>query len=211
MNQHLLIDLETTGLEATGHNAAAILEIAAIPLDAQLKVRESVPTFQVLVRPFEGAHIDSQALHINHHHWACAPSSVKYQQAKPIDEALALLNTYVAEHFGHPPTDYKDRVILCGWNVGFDATFLKVAFAYADTSFYFHYHLLDFMGICRYLDTLTQNVRTTGYKLERMAKYYFGFPLVKMTAHTALGDCRLAHRVLEKVQEETLAALLRGA
>ncbi|MAG64670.1 MAG: hypothetical protein CMK74_02180 [Pseudomonadales bacterium] len=214
-SQHLILDLETTGLEATGDRAAAIVEMGGIALDARLQPIEDIPVFHTLVRPFDGADISKQAIRVNHHNWVLEKSGTRWDEAVALEVAVQQLRDYVSEYFDEPAS-YYDRLVMCGWNISFDENFMKAAFrrVYGEpgtgTHYWpFHHHKLDFLSICRYLDTLVNHERRSGYKLERIATHYFGTPLVKIAAHTALGDCQMCLKVLNAVKEETLEKLQR--
>lgn len=192
-SQYICLDVETTGLDASKH---AIVELAAIALDANLRPRDDSDIFQTLVQPRKGAEVHPTALEVNGHHWCRNPESKTYQKAASYQQAWHAFMEYMAKHFGKEPT----WIIMTGWNVSFDESFLRGLHAHASGAWPFHYHKLDYLSICRYLDIQAKRTRYT-YKLERVAAHYFGKERMK-TAHTALADTRLAIETLEAVEND---------
>jgi DNA polymerase III epsilon subunit-like protein len=207
-DRFILLDTETGGLDPE-HNG--IIELAAMALDAQLNVRENVPHYHRLIRPEERHVVSEEALKVNNHYWVKDKKSEEYRSALPYELAWADFMSWLTKFYPDPRW-----IILTGWNVSFDEAFLRYLHAYPNTpdtsgnSAYvnqgwpFHYHKIDFLGVCRYLDLRAGRSRRT-YKLEKMAEHYFG-AISEFAMHTALGDSRMALQILKRVEDETSRA-----
>jgi len=207
VNEYLLIDTETTGLDP---HKACVLEIGARVLDikdSNIVLRPDTPAFHTLVRPFHGANIHPRALAVNKHYWCQKPDSEEYQKAKTVEDAWAALMEYLIKYYDSPTW-----IIPVGWNVGFDEAFLKHAMyeslnwgALAETkgAWPFHYHKLDLLTICRYIHIKQGRTRAgqarIAYKLETMVEHCFS-KLGEFAMHTALGDAEMALEVLHAVE-----------
>jgi DNA polymerase III epsilon subunit-like protein len=213
--KYVALDTETTGLD---HHRHAIIEIAAMALDHNFKPIDEGDFYQTLVRPFSDAVIDDGALNVNNHWWAKDPTSDGFKKAKDPADAWEGLYAYLKQHY--VPADKEDgkphMICLVGWNPAFDEAFLremhshyhsrgdvavKANAAYVSRGWPFHYHKIDFLSICRYLDARHNRVRRS-YKLEHVAAYYFGEGLMKLAAHSALGDVKLTLEVLEAMEKD---------
>lgn len=210
--EYIALDTETTGLDFQQN---AMVELAAIALDDKLQPRDENDVFQTLVRPWEGAKVHPRAIQVNNHTWALDKNSDGYQKALPYPKAWAAFMEYMVKHFGPEPR----WIIMIGWNPSFDEAFLRDMHArcfdlkervadlpqpnaaYTLEEWPFHYHKLDYLSICRYLDVKAGRTRRT-YKLERVAEHYFGGALVKAAEHTALGDTLLAIKTLKAVEND---------
>jgi DNA polymerase III epsilon subunit-like protein len=199
--KYLLIDTETTGLDARKN---AIIEVGAQVLDEQLNPVEA-PPFHALVRPHEGAIIDKRALNVNNHHWVEDPKSDGYAKALDPKVAWQALDTFLTEQY-----DVATWIVLVGWNVGFDEEFLKGLHVNVHDSeptvgkppWAFHYHKIDLLGVVRFFDArLGRNRRS--YKLEHIAKEYFGV-MSDFAMHTALGDSQMCIKVAHAAEKELL-------
>ncbi|MHC4619102.1 MAG: 3'-5' exonuclease [Planctomycetota bacterium] len=209
---YIALDTETTGLDPAKNT---IVELAAIALDDKLQPRNEDDVYQTLVKPWEGADIHPRALEVNGHYWCQDPESDAYKKAVSYPAAWNGFLEYMVKHFGPEPK----WIIMIGWNPSFDEGFLRAmharafdlnmsiddlpspAAAYNVETWPFHYHKLDYLSICRYLDIRAGRTRRT-YKLERIAGHYFGDAMVKMAEHTALGDTQLAIKTLAAVEND---------
>jgi len=197
---YVALDTETGGLDASKN---ALLEVALAPLTDRLELIDGVEPFHATIKPFKGSDLHPRALHVNKHFWAKDPSSPEFKEAQTEEQAWQGLHNYLAHHYSSSVLDDGAGLVMVGWNVGFDELFLKAWHARVgdDANPYpFHYHKLDLMGICRYLDV--RNGRTRKYySLEMMAEHYFG-GAQKFAMHTALGDVMMALAVTEMVANE---------
>ena len=222
MTQHyLLVDTETTGLDPNRH---ACLEIGAAVLDDKF---ELVPdaVFHRYIRPGPSAKIDAAAIQINGHGWAVDPSSETYLASPQPHEAWKQFFDWLAQHFAE--AGIPKQVIPVGWNVSFDVGFLRRLWCeylmdlavklnvqswtqlrdhpLKGHGWPMHYHIIDLIGVCRYLDIRAGRSRK-GYKLGIIADEVltpdarealhtkFG------AAHTALADAYTALHVIRALE-----------
>lgn len=197
---YVALDTETGGLEADKN---ALLEIAVAPLTSRLELVEGVEPFHATIKPYPGSDLHPRALHVNKHFWAKDPNSPEFQAALTEAVAWERLSQYLAKHFKYEKVTDQNGIVMVGWNVGFDENFLKAWCARVrneEHPYPFHYHKLDLMGICRYLDVVNGRKRKY-YSLEMMADHYFG-GAQKFAMHTAIGDVMMAIAVTDMVRQE---------
>lgn len=202
-DQYIVIDTETTGLDP---EHADIIELAAIPLDSQLEPREGVKPYHTFIKPRPHHPVSPEAIKVNGHTWALDSSHEVYKAALHYDDAWEHFFTWLKEHYAKP-----SWIITVGWNISFDENFLRYLHAHPDvpgrsgTQAYvkkewpFHYHKIDLIGVCRYLDLRAGRTRRS-YKLEKMAEHFFG-PIADFHMHTALGDADMSIKVLRQMEE----------
>jgi len=193
---YIALDTETTGLDPA---ANSIIELAAVALDDQLRPRDEEDTFQTLVRPLPHLKIEPQALKVNGHYWCRDTTSETYNKALPYQEAWNSFMEYMARHFGKNPK----WIIMIGWNPSFDEAFLREMHRnVSDGAWPFHYHKLDYLSICRYLDIRAGRTRRT-YKLASVARQCLSEEeMAGLVEHTALADTLLAIKTLEAVEKD---------
>lgn len=206
--QYLAVDLETTGLDPARNS---VIEIGAVPLDEYLNRRPNVEPFHTYVQPWPDAEITQQALAVNKQTWVNHPESEEYKNAPSYPQAWHLLKEYVYKHYG----EGSKFVVLVGWNVAFDEGFLKRLCVWSNLNervvihdddlkkyfWPFHWHKIDLLGVCRYLDARKGRPPRKSYRLESLAEQYYS-ALAKFAAHTAMGDCELQLKVLEAIENE---------
>lgn len=194
MADYLLVDVETGGLDPYRH---ALLEIGAVALDSGLKVRtnkKGIPvTFETKVCPCGGV-VEEAAVEVNGHRWALNPRSTEYRTAPNSATARVAFNRWLEQHYGVAPS----YVVLVGWNVGFDKGFLERLYRHGTANCPFHYHVLDLLGVARYLDALQGKIRKS-YALQAIAGELGVKP--RGQAHTALADALLALDVVNTLQK----------
>lgn len=212
---YVAIDTETTGLD---HSQHAIIEVAAMALKEDFSPVDEGDFYQTLVKPHDGAVIDDRALNINNHWWVKDENSAGFKKALDPAEAWKGLYEYLRRHYTKPKNTASKPHMIClvGWNPGFDESFLremharamgqkrvtvKANAAYVREGWPFHYHKIDFLSVCRFLDA-RHNRRRKSYKLEHIATYYFGEGLMKLAAHSALGDVKLSLEVMKAVEKD---------
>lgn len=207
--QYLAVDLETTGLDPSRNS---IIEIGAVPLDAQLQRRIDAESFHTYVQPWPDAEITQQAIAVNKQYWVNKPESEEYKNARTYRAAWDLFLGYVYKHYGQDAR----FVVLVGWNVSFDEGFLKRLCVWSNMNervviydddlkkfkWPFHWHKIDLLSICRYLDARAGRPPRKSYRLEALAEQYYS-ALAKFAAHTAMGDCELQLKVLEAIENES--------
>jgi len=203
-DQYIVLDTETTGLDP---EHADIIELAAIPLDAELNPREGVKPFHTFIQPQPHHPIAKQAIEVNGHTWVYDHESETYKNALPYDRAWTHFYDWMATLY-----EKMQWIITVGWNVSFDEAFLRYLHAHPDVpgragsqayvkkQWPFHYHKIDLIGVCRYLDLRAGRTRKS-YKLEKMAEHYFG-SISDFHMHTALGDADMSLKVLRKMEQE---------
>ena len=123
----LVIDVETSGFDPQRH---ACLELGAVLLETNL---EPLASFSSLIAPWPGAELVPQAMAVNKislDSLASAPSSV---------EALTRFHSEMMGD-GAPP-------LLAGWNVWFDASFLRVLYEKAQRPWPFRHRVLDVQSV----------------------------------------------------------------
>lgn len=219
--RYLLVDTETTGLDPNRH---ACLEIGAAVLDDKFElVPEAV--FHSYIRPGPSAIIDGTAIQINGHGWAVDATSATYLAAPQPHEAWKHFFDWLAQHFAED--GIPKQVIPVGWNVGFDVGFLRRLWCeYLMTlslklnvqkwtqlrdhplkghGWPMHYHIIDLIGVCRYLDVRAGRSRK-GYKLSAIADEVLTpatrdeLHLKFGAAHTALADAYMALHVVRALE-----------
>jgi len=198
---YLCVDTETTGLEP---EHCAMVEIGAIALNKRLRPLEGKSaTLNLTLRPDKRVHeIQAKAIQINGHKWVYNENSQEWKDALPYEEAREVFHDFIVSHFPKPKF-----IVMVGWNVGFDERFLKAMYAYQGESnvsygWPFHYHKLDLLAICRYLDLRAGRPPRKSYSLEALSKAYFGDGMAKFAAHTAMGDAQMCLKVLEAMEND---------
>jgi len=206
--QYLAVDLETTGLDPSRNS---IIEIGAVPLDEYLNRRPDVEPFHTYVQPWPDAEVAQQALAVNKQFWVNKPESDEYKRALPYRQAWEAFWSFLYKHYGDNPK----FIVLVGWNVSFDEGFLKRMCVWSNVNervaihddalkkykWPFHWHKIDLLGVCRYLDARKGRPPRKSYRLEALAEHYYS-ALAKFAAHTAMGDCELQLKVLEAIEKE---------
>lgn len=201
--QYIAIDTETTGLDP---EHACIIELAAIPLDSALRPQPGIDPYRTYIRPRSHKSISKKAIDINGHTWVYKQASEEYQGALSYDNAWKDFYGWLRQVYEKP-----SWIIPVGWNISFDEAFLRYLHAHPDvprtvgggpaTPRYpwpFHYHKIDLLAICRYLDLRAGRTRRS-YKLEAMAEHFFG-SIADFHMHTALGDVDMSLRVLQQME-----------
>lgn len=102
-----VFDFETTGTDPARH---APVEIAAIVLD--MATLKEVDRFQTLIRPFEGAEFDREAMAVH------GISAEELKQAPEAEQAFRLLKAFGERH---------GMMYAVAHNIDFDWQFLKAA------------------------------------------------------------------------------------
>lgn len=106
-SKFFVFDFETTGTDSTRH---APIEIAAIVLD--MATLKEVDRFETLIRPFEGAEFDREAMTVN------GISQEELKQAPDPETAFRKLKAFAERH---------GMMYAVAHNIDFDWDFLKAA------------------------------------------------------------------------------------
>ncbi len=183
----LLIDLETTGLDATRHE---IIQIAAILLDK--KTLEEKEAFSSYVKPRKWANRDKESMKVNKINYA------QVSDAPILKEVLTKFNRLF-----NPKS-----VILSYYGGPLDADFLRAAYKKAGVKWQFDYHYLNLWGVfyatLAAKNQLNNKKKFAGFSLEDLVKR---FKIKNLgSRHEALGDCRIEAEVLRRI----IAQIARG-
>ena len=192
---HIAFDTETTGLDER-HNC--IIELGALALDDQLEPVAGAEPLHLLIRPLDGAVIEKGAIDTNGHTWVFDPSSAGYQAALTPKEAWLTFVRYLRTHFKR-----AEWLVPVGWNVPFDVRFMRALYdrTQTPTKWPFHYHNLDFLSICRYLDVKAGR-RRKSYKLQEIRVDYEEQLEKTGVAHTALADVLMTLQIIKAVEND---------
>lgn len=171
LNKVLVIDVETTGLDPSRH---ACIEIGAVLLDESLYIGRE---FSSLIAPWEGACIMEQAMEVN---------QISLEQIRH-----APLVGEVVKQFHQTFSLEKDQPLLAGWNVWFDATFLRELYRRARLTWPFSHRLLDVQSIVSFHSLLA------GLSQEKAIKKF----LNEQQVHRALADAQHTSQLLRLMAE----------
>lgn len=178
----IFYDLETTGtnpLTCAVHQIAGFVEIDD----------EIVETFDIRLRPFEGAEIQQEALD------TCGKKLEELMAYPDHTEGyrkfISILERYINKF------DKKDKAFLAGYNNrGFDDAFLRIFFErHGDKYFgsWFYPDSLDALVLaCEYLQT--RRTRMPCFKQWAVAQT-LGIPYNKDELHNAVEDVRITRRI----------------
>ena len=177
----LLIDLETTGLDASRHE---IIQLAAILLDKKTLAEKEV--FDTFVRPAKWRTRDRESMAINGISWQ------QVQGAPRLPEVIKNFDRL----FGHD-------VILSHYGGPLDMDFLRAAYKKYFKEFPFDHHYFNLWGLFfSYLaaqNKLKNTRHFTGFTLDGFLKVY---RLKSNNRHDALEDCRLEAEILRRVMKD---------
>jgi DNA polymerase-3 subunit epsilon len=165
----LVIDVETTGLDPARH---ACIEIGAVLLDESLDV---VWEFSASLLPPPDAEICAEAQQI--HRIALAES----QRGEPAEKVIRA--------FHHRISSESAPVVVAGWNVWFDVSFLKVLYRRAGIDWSFGHRFLDVQSIVSFAEDLRDVSQAS------VIENYLG----ETQTHRALADARQTARLLRQM------------
>lgn len=194
MPKKLYIDLETTGLDPQMNG---IIQIAGIIEPGE----EVMPVeFDFDVRPFREDLISDEALAVS---GKTLMQVMNYPEAKGVHKQLTtLLGKYVDRY------DASDKFLLCGYNAGFDASFLRAWMTKCGNKYYGSYFLvppIDIMTIAGWV-LAEERHEMENFKLATVAKY------LKLTVpedmHNAMTDIRLTREVEEALVERLMKTMV---
>jgi ribonuclease T len=171
----LVIDVETSGFDSQRN---ACLELGAVLLDTSLEPRVS---FSSLIAPWEGAELIPQAMAVN--------------QISPEELKTAPSVQQVVERFNAEVLSQGSLPLLAGWNVWFDATFLRTLYERANRPWPFRHRLLDVQSVALFHSRMGATAQ------EAAIKEAFG----EQQEHRALPDAMHTARLLRRFAERHLS------
>lgn len=179
----LWIDLETTGVHP---DSCAILQLVAL-IEKDDVIEEEI---EILMCPFTGAEVTQAALDINGR-----SETEIYTYPSPEDGMLQFLK-FVDRHINK--YNKEDKAVLAGYNVKFDADFLRNYFEYVDVKKYFNSYffspLLDIIGFVAHLIKM-KGLRLPNYKLKTVCNAFD----IQFDAHDALADIMATRKLYDKL------------
>jgi DNA polymerase-3 subunit epsilon len=119
-----IVDLETSGLDASKHE---ILEIGMVVLEP--RSNRLISTLDIKVQPEHIETADPVSLKINGY------TKERWKDAVPLKEALERMQ------------EMANKATLMTYNVTFDNAFLEAAFLTTSIPSFFHYHRMDLMTL----------------------------------------------------------------
>lgn len=186
MRKLLILDFETTGVDASKH---APIEMGFILMKGNSILHKQ----SVKIRPYDEAEIDPRALKHN----GLTPSDLLSEDRVTCEEAINILLTEVSKHIDI--IDRGDNFTIMAYNAPFDISFLEVMLARVNKSFftYFNYHTVDPLTILRVL-RYEGLINIGSLKLTEVYKAIIGSALDD--AHSALADCAACKLVYDYIR-----------
>jgi len=178
----IYFDCETTGLNPIKND---IIQIAGIIEDEGKEIEK----FNIKIQPTNWHNIDERALEVN---------KLTIEQLKQFDDPalaytkiLSIFDRYIDRY------DRKDKFIVCGYNVGFDISFLKEFFVRNSNNYLFSYFgpIKDPRHIISYLMALDK-IKPFSAKLTDVCDY---FKIEIENAHDAMYDIIATKEVIKKI------------
>lgn len=174
----LLIDLETTGLDASKQE---IIQIAAILLDK--KTLKEKKFFVSYVKPTKWAQRNLVSMQIN---------KISFDTLKNAPSVEKVLNNFNAE--------FGTNVVLAYYGGPVDMDFLRAAYKKINKPFKFDYHYFNlwpvFYAYLASKNLLKNSKKFSGFSLEDLMKK---FKIKSKSRHDALEDCRIEAEILRKI------------
>ncbi len=162
----LIIDVETTGLDPTRH---ACVELGAILLDEKFDV---VWEYSSLMKPWPGAEFCADALKVHR---------IRSEVAQVAEPAEKVVRDF------HQRFDRETApLVVAGWNVWFDVSFLKVLYHRAGLAWPFGHRFLDVQSIVSFFFGLREV--SQAFAIEKC--------LGETQIHRALADARQTVQLL---------------
>jgi len=186
MIKKLFLDLETSGLDP---QLNAILEIGCV-----IEYRNIYKELTFNCQPFPNDLVDSEALEVN---------KITEEKISSFSTPRQVYNDLTAELSMHVDKyNPKDKFVLLGYNVGFDAQFLRSFWQKNQDKYFsswFWYPPLDVMALAMYI--LKDKVRPLmeNFKLMTVAKE-IGLSVDLEQAHGALYDVKLTREIYNAIE-----------
>lgn len=181
-----MIDVETSGRDPKKH---AILELALGALGTRKGSQELIGVTDFLISEPPGFEVEPKALEIN----GLDIDTVLSDGRNPIVAVTDILGFFKASGFEH-------QIVLVGWNVGFDASFLRRLWSVAgrDAEFdkVFSYRAIDLASVAMSLNAAGHAVPVSSQD----AFKFFGATPEPGQRHRARGDMLAALTVFEAMR-----------
>ena len=176
-------DTETTG---TNPYKNGIIQISGI-IEIDGEVKEE---FNFKSKPFPADEINDEALEVSH---TTKEMLESYDEpAKTYRSIINLLEKYCNKF------DRNDKFYIAGYNVKFDADFLRQFFSKCGDQYFgswFRWELIDALPIFHFINYLGK-IKLENYKLSTICDH-FG---ISLDAHDAMNDIRATREVIKKIK-----------
>lgn len=196
-NHLCAIDVETTGLDPNYHE---IIQIAILPLDAEIKPRQDILPFYIEIKPEFPERVSREAMKINKLNLATIMNrgSDKFAAIDKLEKWVSKLGLPVTK-YGNPK-----KILPLGQNYGFDRAFMIQWLTPAMYNYLFDYHSRDTMVAALYLNDRA-NMKAEPIPFSKVKLTYLAtkFDIQYDRAHDALCDCATTAEVYRQL-------LLRG-
>jgi DNA polymerase-3 subunit epsilon len=178
----LLIDLETTGLDASKHE---IIQLAAVLLDK--KTLWEKRSFNAYIKPRFWQKRDRKSMAVN---------KITWQQLSQAPDLKIVLRKF--------KKTFNPKKVVLSYYVGImDVAFLSQAFKQVKVNYPFDYHTFNLWGLfypfMAKKNRLNNRQQFAGFGLEDMMQM---FKIKSAKLHDALEDCRVEAAILRKVLQD---------
>lgn len=187
MSKILFLDLETTGLNPRKHG---VIQLGGI-VEIDGKIEDE---FSFSVKPFPGDAVDQEALNVNK---ITAEEIEKF--SKPFDvyqQFIEILGRYVDKF------NKKDKFFLVGYNVRFDAEFLRSWFKKASDNYFgsrFFTPYLDVMSMAG-LALMSERPGMKDFKLSSVGPHFA--KIDESQLHDATYDIRVTREIFTLLRKK---------
>ncbi len=190
LNGNLLcaLDVETTGFDLDMHG---IIEIAIVPLNAQIEPHEHFPLFHMRMKPDEGEEIDQDAIRVN----GVDLAQIILEGHQRDSVADYLMNWFDALHL---PGYKKIIPLACNWP--FDRSMIERWLGKASFEHIFHPHYRDIQPVANYLNDCA-DARAEAVDFPKVSLQYLCnlLKVPQLKAHTAISDCIATAQIYKKL------------
>ncbi|MBI3231711.1 MAG: 3'-5' exonuclease [Candidatus Doudnabacteria bacterium] len=175
----LIVDLETTGLDAARHE---IIQLGAVLLDRKILKEKEV--FSSFIKPSKWKTRDKKSMAVN---------KIKFEQVKDAPGIKKVLRQF--DKLFNPK-----NLILSYYGGPLDMDFLRVAYGQNKIKWKFDYHFFNLWGVFYTFlaarGQLKNGKKFAGFSLEDLMRRWKISP---KNRHNALEDCRIEAEVLRQI------------